>query len=292
MDELREHISKIMPSLPKNRQFYGKSVTQKVLSIYNLPLHKTFVTKDAVILNIRIPLIGDTFECEKFFPIPIKNKVLSTDIEFIIWNETTNQHILLSNENKNKNCIKYEDVKMCRFDVIQKTAENNNCEFDATLSNKNNSDCKWEKIEKSEDFIKIHENQWIFWSSNDMNKVKLSCQSGMHTVILEEKTLITLNESCTIETNRSIVHEQFTRASHINVKKAWRTVEITAAAVPMPDMKELNESAKILEFGLSLLRKHEVNTLLLYMVIFVLIVLLMHYHKNVVAEEKIVHPKL
>lgn len=195
-NELLKHVHYLSSKIDDKRLF-GKTAMDKTLAIYKTAKQKLIVTQKEMILHLEIPLVGETFECEKLFTLKQK---LQLDAEYIL---TNNNSYYKMTETDRQQCTAIETVDICNMrTAMYKVTNNNLCEY--YIRNGSYMNCKFQATENAEKWIKLQNNAWLF-SVTEKTQVNISCNNREETIYLNGTGKIQLYNECSIETkNRKI----------------------------------------------------------------------------------------
>lgn len=234
-NELLKHVHYLSSKIDDKRLF-GKTIMDKTLAIYKMAKQKLIVTQKEMILHLEIPVVGETFECEKLFAIKHK---LQLDAEYIL---TNNNSYYKMTEADRQQCTAIETVDICNMrTAMYKVTYINLCEYN--VRNGSYMNCKFQATKNAEKWIKLQNNAWLF-SVTEKTQVNISCNNREETIYLNGAGKIQLNNECSIETKNRKIEKHIFAVTEINMEKIWRTIEFNSSAITSLGLTELNESMK------------------------------------------------
>lgn len=267
LNDLLTHIEQIGLQLSSDRQMIGRSSTETALFIYNTVASYVHASKDSIVINVKVPLVGEKISCERVYTLPFEEMQLQTNVNYLLIDDGAGKYKTLTKNEFETSC----KGGVCQMEFMKKISDENECEFDAAMMGKNNTKCKWNEANDDDKWIKLEEYKWLVYSKLERNAT-VTCNDKKHEITLGKKNLITLN-NCEAETVETTVY-QFKTVSNFNTNSIWRTAEIPSAVLQINDgwVNEIAKYTKYVDF------KNK-NEFLLYALFVLMIGLVWHYYK-------------
>lgn len=239
-NELSEHVRYISEKMGEKKLF-GNTTIDKTVAIYRLAKQKLTITKDEIIMHVKIPLMGESFDCEHLTPVTHETGELQLDSEYILTNNKSRIYYGMTKTEREK-CITIENADICTItSAIHKVTDDNLCEFNVRSESYKN--CKVQPATNLEKWIKLRDNVWIF-SFPKKTETNITCGNEIETVWLKGAGKIQINGECSVETKNNRIEEHVFTVSKVNTTKNWRTIEFKLTAEASLGLSELNESVK------------------------------------------------
>ncbi|XP_075150793.1 uncharacterized protein LOC142224900 [Haematobia irritans] len=218
-DQLQREINVIKAHLPISRVLHFDDID--LIQFYKIMRTKAAVTKDKVMFEIRLPLVGQqTFELLKIFAVPAnENDTLVTihpQKEYLAINLHRDEYMPLSSDDI-RTCIQpSSDIFICdnNHAMFSKGSMAASCEVDM-FRHKPTNRCKVNIYKEPIIWQQLHyKNQWIYATTCEID-VSTVCGTKTLQYTLQGSGIINLEPICTLKTSEVTLRGHYNASSFI-----------------------------------------------------------------------------
>lgn len=280
--DLLAHI-KTMATKMNINQLHGKNIMEKTLNIYKLVENPKIITlPQAILIALEIPLIENTFECHKMYPLKFTNNEKFFELEIpknhIFINYTMGYYALMAETEMNQ-CVKIESRFVCKTQKLHKlTAARNTCEYN--ILENTYEGCLAQQTVSATNWIKLqHSNEWLFSAANEI-EVKINCKNSSETIAIADSGKISCDERCWIESETEKINNNRDVTSNVEIEQnKWQVINFAPGKKDEIETNDIHN--KILELKLN--HEHQNfkhNAFIGCIICFNLILLIIIYKKH------------
>lgn len=221
--QLRQQLTMIKTNLPPTLKIPADNKKSELLQIYALLSTTARVTKNNIIVDIRIPLIvNEYYQLFKIIPIPTEH-----ENELVIIKPSTD-YLAVTLHREKYFPMTYEELKQCQFlgetyickqrqPVYNQFSNLNRCEMDILSHQKVlSSRCRLQVMERAPVWIQLHNsNSWIYILDQDYT-FNIICGTSVIERTLNYDGILKLQPNCEINQKSLTIRSHNVISNRIN----------------------------------------------------------------------------